>query len=169
MYVIIDSTILAKKNKQLTEQQALAALHKQNTNNNNKKQQLDIDDNELIDGLDTYNTIKQQNTLKRQQREQLLNINDNNQQPATKKQWIDPDLITMDQRRPATYTILKNKGLTRYRSKTSRNPRVKSRLRYEKGLAKHHSRVQQYTGKQGLNYTGEATGIKRNTVKSTKL
>ena len=83
--------------------------------------------------------------------------------------WIDPDSIPATDRRAATYTILKNKGLTRYRSKISKNPRIKSRVRYEKGLNKHKSRVQQYNGKQIINYSGEHTGIKRNTVKSTKL
>ena len=73
------------------------------------------------------------------------------------------------QNRPASYAILKNRGLTPYRSKAQRNPRVKQRMRYDKASKRIKGAHAVYNPKhpgRGL-YTGERSGINTNVVKST--
>ena len=73
-----------------------------------------------------------------------------------------------DGKRAIGYTIEKNKGLTPHRKKDVRNPRVKKRKAYEKAKIKARSMKATYKPLEGA-YGGEATGIKKNLVKSVKL
>lgn len=76
------------------------------------------------------------------------------------------------QHRGITRQIEKNKGLTPHRPKTSRNPRVKKRLKYEKAKKKLGSRQAVFKGGQATlqgGYGGEASGISTHLVKSRKL
>ncbi|KAJ1032597.1 hypothetical protein NDA16_000620 [Ustilago loliicola] len=71
-----------------------------------------------------------------------------------------------------TRQIERNKGLTPHRPKTSRNPRVKKRLKYEKAKKKLGSRQAVFKGGQATlqgGYGGEASGISTHLVKSRKL
>ncbi|SPO21790.1 related to SAS10 - involved in silencing [Ustilago trichophora] len=76
------------------------------------------------------------------------------------------------QHRGITRQIEKNKGLTPRRPKTSRNPRVKKRLKYEQAKKKLGSRQAVFKGGQSSlqgGYGGEASGISTHLVKSRKL
>ncbi|SNX82474.1 related to SAS10 - involved in silencing [Melanopsichium pennsylvanicum] len=76
------------------------------------------------------------------------------------------------QHRGITRQIEKNKGLTPHRPKTSRNPRVKKRLRYEQAKKKLGSRQAVFKGGQSTlqgGYGGEKSGISTHLVKSRKL
>ncbi|KAJ1962191.1 something about silencing protein 10 [Dipsacomyces acuminosporus] len=73
-----------------------------------------------------------------------------------------------DAKRNINYQILKNKGLMPRRTKEQRNPRVKRRMRYEKAKKKINSSVAQVRQLDG-SYGGEATGIKSNLTRSTRL
>jgi U3 small nucleolar RNA-associated protein 3 len=78
--------------------------------------------------------------------------------------------MALDQKRKADYKILANKGLTPYRKKEVRNPRVKRRLKYEKAKKKLGSIRMLAVDKKTLgNYHGESTGIKSDISKSTKF
>jgi U3 small nucleolar RNA-associated protein 3 len=80
------------------------------------------------------------------------------------------DFIEEGEKRKATWKILTNKGLTPYRKKENRNPRVKKRLKYQKALKKLSSvRSVAVDKRQLASYQGEATGIKRNLTKSVKF
>eukprot|EP00475_Leptophrys_vorax_P013700 TRINITY_DN20068_c0_g3_i1.p1 TRINITY_DN20068_c0_g3~~TRINITY_DN20068_c0_g3_i1.p1 ORF type:complete len:529 (-),score=201.67 TRINITY_DN20068_c0_g3_i1:39-1523(-) len=79
-----------------------------------------------------------------------------------------PDLDFTEGRRKITKTIMKNQGLKRYRKKANKNPRLKHRNKYEKALKKHRTLVRSYQG-QATVYGGEATGIKPNLVKATRV
>lgn len=72
--------------------------------------------------------------------------------------------------RPASYHIVKNRGLTPSRSKEQRNPRVHQRTRYQKAVNKLASarggRLNADTSKP---YSGESTGIRTNLTKSVKF
>jgi U3 small nucleolar RNA-associated protein 3 len=83
---------------------------------------------------------------------------------------VDPDSFIDDPsgRRKINKEIEKNRGLTRYRPRDRKNPRVRQRLRYEKAVSKRRSQVQEYQGKEH-NYAGTATGIKANLVRSRRL
>ena len=86
------------------------------------------------------------------------------QQAQLKREWQDPDLIPEDAqnvKRKATWKILANKGLTPFRKKENRNPRVKKRLKYEKAIKKLPSYRRVAVDKTQLGaYSGEKTGIK---------
>ncbi|KAK8136665.1 hypothetical protein PG984_004605 [Apiospora sp. TS-2023a] len=83
---------------------------------------------------------------------------------------VEKEVIGEDGRRLITYQIEKNKGLTPHRKKDVRNPRLKKRLKYAKAQKKLKSMKATYSGGEGRGgYGGEATGIKGNLIKSTKL
>ncbi|PVU90934.1 hypothetical protein BB559_004368 [Furculomyces boomerangus] len=71
-------------------------------------------------------------------------------------------------KRPINYQILKNKGLTPKRQKVNRNPRVKKKVKYAAAKKKLASTKRIYKVPT-KGYGGEATGIKKNLAKSTKL
>ena len=72
--------------------------------------------------------------------------------------------------RPASYSMIKNKGLTPSRSKEQRNPRVKQRTRYEKAVKKLSSaRGGKLTTDTSKPYAGESTGIRTNLTKSVRF
>jgi hypothetical protein len=72
--------------------------------------------------------------------------------------------------RPASYSMIKNKGLTPSRSKEQRNPRVKQRTRYEKAVKKlSSSRGGKLTTDTSKPYAGESTGIRTNLTKSVRF
>ncbi|KAF2263984.1 Sas10/Utp3 family protein-like protein [Lojkania enalia] len=83
---------------------------------------------------------------------------------------VPEETIGPDGRREITYAIKKNKGLTPFRKKEVRNPRVKKKLRYEAKQKKLKSQKAVYSGGEGRGgYGGELTGIKKGLVRSTKL
>ena len=85
-------------------------------------------------------------------------------------QVYEEEQIGPDGKRKITYAIEKNKGLAPKRKKEVRNPRVKKRKKYDEKMKKLSSIRQVYKGGEGRGgYGGEATGIKTNLVKSTKL
>lgn len=85
-------------------------------------------------------------------------------------QVFEEEQVGPDGKRRITYAIEKNKGLAPKRKKDVRNPRVKKRKKYDEKMKKLSSIRQVYKGGEGRGgYGGEATGIKTNLVKSTKL
>ncbi|PWW77561.1 hypothetical protein C7212DRAFT_179938 [Tuber magnatum] len=72
-------------------------------------------------------------------------------------------------KRAIGYTISKNKGLTPFRKKEVRNPRVKKKKKYEAAKKKLGSVRAVYKGGLKGTYAGEATGIKGGLVRSVKL
>jgi U3 small nucleolar RNA-associated protein 3 len=84
---------------------------------------------------------------------------------------VDGDELEGDAKRKATYKILANRGLTPYRKKENRNPRVKKRMKYDKALKKLSSvrKVAVDKTKVSSRYQGERTGIKSNLARSTKF
>jgi U3 small nucleolar RNA-associated protein 3 len=77
--------------------------------------------------------------------------------------------VLADGKREVGWTIMKNKGLTPHRKKENRNPRVKKKMQYDKKMKKMASVKAVYKGGQKGAYGGEATGIKKNLVKSVKF
>ncbi|KAK0166984.1 hypothetical protein PV327_004439 [Microctonus hyperodae] len=73
-----------------------------------------------------------------------------------------------DEKRPINYKIAKNKGLTPYRKKELRNPRVKHRNKYRKAKIRRKGAVREVR-KEITRYAGEISGIKASLSKSRKL
>lgn len=72
------------------------------------------------------------------------------------------------QRRPINMAIKKNRGLTPYKKKEYRNPRVKHKLKYKKAMTKRRRLVKEAKS-EFHRYSGESTGIKTSTIRSIKL
>lgn len=73
-----------------------------------------------------------------------------------------------DERRQITYQIAKNKGLTPYRKKELRNPRVKHRNKFRKALIRRKGAVRTVR-KEVRRYDGEKFGIKAGVKKGIKI
>ncbi|MBE7180374.1 MAG: hypothetical protein INR71_04035 [Terriglobus roseus] len=92
--------------------------------------------------------------------------------PAKRRKGTDADAGAGGEpgKRKIGYEMEKNKGLTPFRKKEVRNPRVKKRMRYEDRKKKLGSKKAVYRGGEGRGgYGGERTGINANVVKSVKL
>ncbi|ORM39483.1 Neuroguidin [Babesia sp. Xinjiang] len=73
--------------------------------------------------------------------------------------------VEIDGKRVAGSDILRNKGLTRKRKKTSGNARVSNRTKFEKKVAAHKSKASS-TRYETPGYSGESTGINAKKKKS---
>lgn len=73
-----------------------------------------------------------------------------------------------DERRQITYQMAKNKGLTPYRKKELRNPRVKHRNKFRKALIRRKG-AHRTVRKEIKRYDGEKFGIKASVKKGIKI
>lgn len=104
---------------------------------------------------------------KQQKRQERLNTKRETSGPVSYRPVAD---LRENATRPASYTMIKNKGLTPSRTKEQRNPRVKQRTRYEKAVKKHASaRGGRLTTDTSKPYAGETTGIRTNLTKSVRF
>lgn len=105
-------------------------------------------------------------------------IDDDNLDYEQKLKMLKPDsddenvereeVADEDERRAITYQIAKNKGLTPYRKKELRNPRVKNKIKYKKALIRRKGAVRGVY-KQLKPYDGEKFGIKAGVKKGIKI
>ncbi len=75
----------------------------------------------------------------------------------------------VDDKRKVGRDIMKNKGLTKYRKKSQRNPRVAYREKAEKKAKRYKNQVAPMRTKESDRYAGESTGIRASISRSTKL
>ena len=68
-------------------------------------------------------------------------------------------------KRGINHQILKNRGLTAYKSKLNRNPRVKKREAYRKAVIRRKGQVRDVRASEAGSYGGEATGINAKVVR----
>ena len=88
--------------------------------------------------------------------------------PAPRYGGIE-EIVEEGERRPASYEIIKNKGLTPHRAKANRNPRVKKREMFDKKVKARKGQVQDVIKGMAGSYAGESTGIKANLSRSRKI
>jgi len=83
----------------------------------------------------------------------------------------EPDMVKPGKKRGASKKIMANKGLMKYRSKEKKNPRVANKIRAAKKEKKHKNTGNMAANMrtQDVKYSGEATGVRKNLVKSVKL
>eukprot|EP00752_Nemacystus_decipiens_P007260 g6499.t1 len=72
-------------------------------------------------------------------------------------------------KRGASYTIIKNRGLTPHKNKLNRNPRSKKREAFRKATIRRKGQVRDIRTGEADTYGGESTGIKSNVTRSRKL
>lgn len=92
---------------------------------------------------------------------------DSEQENADEEQ-NDDEMGDEDERRQITYQIAKNKGLTPYRKKELRNPRVKHRNKFRKALIRRKG-AHRTVRKEIKRYDGEKFGIKASVKKGIKI
>lgn len=88
---------------------------------------------------------------------------------ATPHVYTFRDNVDPEARRRASSQVVKNRGLTRYRPKDKKTPRTKNRLAYSKAVVRRKGAVQDYAGKPGSIYSGEASGINMSARKGSRL
>lgn len=116
---------------------------------------------------DDLNTKSSASNRKQQKRQEKLAARSEARGPVSYRPIAD---LKANSARPASYTMIKNKGLTPSRTKEQRNPRVKQRTRYEKAVKKHASfRGGKLTTDTSKPYGGESTGIRTNLTKSVRF
>lgn len=79
------------------------------------------------------------------------------------------ETVDEDDKRAASYEIIKNKGLTPHRKKINRNPRVKKREKYADAVVRRKGAVRDVITGAAASYDGEKTGIKANVARSRKM
>lgn len=125
------------------------------------------DESDIEDDIQEEKTRNNRADQKREKRQEKLASQRESRGPVSYRPIQDHNESAP---RPASYNIVKNKGLTPSRSKEQRNPRVKQRNRYEKAVKKLSSarggRLSSDTSKP---YAGETTGIRTNLTKSVRF
>ncbi|EPS36261.1 hypothetical protein H072_10240 [Dactylellina haptotyla CBS 200.50] len=133
------------------------------TNGMSLKEQIEGDDAVENDALEFYNNVASKTALEKLKKK-LEREAAEVRERVVETETIDP----VTGKRAIGYTIEKNKGLTPYRKKDVRNPRVKKRKKFEAAKKKLGSKKAIYKPPTGA-YSGEATGIRTKVIKSVKF
>lgn len=132
--------------------------------------------------VDLLSLIQEKNSKRNTKRENATNpiretTTDIQQEPKKKVKFTDKEEGEKEEesagvdrlpKRPINKAMEKNRGLTPYRKKAYRNPRVRHRNKFKKAVIKRRSLVQE-AQKEWTRYSGELTGIKTSTVRSIKF
>lgn len=125
------------------------------------------DESDIEDDLHESSSRPSRSDSKRQKRQERLANKRDASGPVSYRPISD---LPSNAPRPASYNMIKNKGLTPSRSKEQRNPRVKQRTRYEKAVKKLASaRGGKLSTDTSKPYAGESTGIRTNLTKSVRF
>lgn len=161
-----DLSMLTKPaGKPLGEVSSMDKLAKMKAAFTKKRAFTEMDDDSLFDsydGLSLYQEAAETAQKKKKQKKEVYAA------PQNILAKEDYDVVANEGKRKASTTILKNRGLTRYRPKDQKNPRVKYKMKHARAQIKLNSQIQKFKGKNPA-YSGEKTGLKKHLVKSTKL
>lgn len=169
----INETVAGKNKKRTKKSDSIAAYLDEingndqepvNFNTTNAKYQ-GSDESDIEDDTKQQRTSRADN--KRQKRQEKLSTKRESNGPISYRPVAD---LPTNAPRPASYSMIKNKGLTPSRTKEQRNPRVKQRTRYEKAIKKLPSaRGGKMSSDTSKPYAGESTGIRTNLTKSVRF
>ena len=126
--------------------------------------QFDTSAQHLEDADKFYAAIVQQRDQKRLLRKKQAEENLN----WSREAYVLEDTLEEGDKRVATRSILKNRGLTPKRKKEQRNPRVKQRKKFERASKKIKS-IKRVPIQEKRQYEGETTGIKTRLSRSVRL
>lgn len=135
-----------------------------------------VSDDEEFEGTDFFRNNNKSDIIRNNDESEESGYSDNDDNSPTEIELDDNKPSTSSQivteevgdKREITYQIAKNKGLTPYRKKEQRNPRVKHKLKYRKAKIRRKGAVREVRSEISK-YAGEASGIKANVKKSIKI
>ncbi|KAA8492404.1 Something about silencing protein 10 [Porphyridium purpureum] len=116
---------------------------------------------------DLYVQAKERIKRKRHDQEQMEAEKRRAKQVAPKYTYNDE--IDPDGQRKASSAILKNRGLTPYRSRRFKNPRLKHRTKFAKAESRAKGYKRTYKGSPGPSYGGESSGVNVRARGSVKI
>ncbi|XP_026532263.1 something about silencing protein 10 isoform X1 [Notechis scutatus] len=128
------------------------------TNNEAEDELADDSDFDEQAALDFYKEMEEKIMLKKKRKRE--------EKEGTSHPVVEE--VESDQKRGATYQMLKNKGLTPRRKKIDRNPRVKHREKFRKAKIRRRGQVREFR-RETQKYAGELSGIRAGVKKSIKL
>lgn len=146
---------LKRKNQKETSRQRKTKKRKLEAKEASK-----VDDEE--DPLEYYNRIKRETKQRKETKQRRVTFKEDTKEGEVQEGEDGRG------KRPITYQISKNKGLTPKRKKEQRNPRVKHRNKYVKALSKHRHAVRPVE-KEMSRYGGELSGIKSRLSRSVRI
>ncbi|CAB3360712.1 Hypothetical predicted protein [Cloeon dipterum] len=119
--------------------------------------------------LDTIDLTKDESSEEEQQEseDEEMAAKDKDQKSDAEEEGAEEDMDE-EGKRKITYQIAKNKGLTPYRKKELRNPRVKHRMKYRKAVIRRKGQIREHRPEISK-YGGELSGIKASVTKSVKF
>lgn len=148
-------------------------LNKKKKRDDKDNKEIDLKDNENFDNFnegmeeneeDEDSFIKEQYKNFSKIQKEKENLDKKNKENEKK----EIEMKTNSAIRKANEQVLKAKGITRKRIRFQGNAKLMNRLKYYKKEKKRKQLVKEYEGKPDV-YLGEATGIRRDLIRSTKL
>jgi U3 small nucleolar RNA-associated protein 3 len=106
-----------------------------------------------------YEEVASRKAQRRQERAALYEVEAQPYAP------MEDEALDAGAKRGVTDQILKNRGLTAYKNKLNRNPRVKKREAYRKAVIRRKGQVRDVRESEAQGYGGEATGINLKVVR----
>jgi hypothetical protein len=129
---------------------------------NAKRKRKEMSQADQDEGMDFYREMAAKASDKRIQKKAKY------VKPQSLLEEQDPFAIDQGDRRKITTKMDKNRGLMRYRNSDIKTSRMRYRKQYEKALTKRRREVSEFKGAPDK-YSGEKSGLKPTTIKSTKL
>ncbi|KAL0132533.1 hypothetical protein PUN28_000347 [Cardiocondyla obscurior] len=153
LYSISDgsSILFNKKSPRLTS----------STKKRASKKETMVQEESLSDSMSKDSSVEDLDFEKKYDSESMIDEKNNVLQNMTNEEELEA-------KRAITYQMAKNRGLTPYRKKELRNPRVKHRNKYRKAKIRRKGAVREVR-KELIRYTGEISGIKASVKKGIKL
>lgn len=118
------------------------------------------------DALAVYDAAKEGAEKRKQAREDIKLARE---REAAEKAGNASSEEEVDGERRASKSILKNRGLMKYRNKDRKNPRKNQRLKYESAVKRRKGQVLPVRVGEADMYAGEVTGIRKNVSRSHKI
>jgi U3 small nucleolar RNA-associated protein 3 len=147
---------------EITKRNTLTNGKKQNNNLLGRKKKTDdlLDDNDDIEDEFYKENVEKLNKAKEKLKEKNKKKDDKLKAEIAEKERLG--------QRVANENIIKSRGLYRKRKKYQGNAKLHLREKFFKKMNKRKNYVKEYSGKP-LNYGGEATGIRDDLIRGTKL
>lgn len=168
--VAIERGRKSKEDRQIASADA-DIVRKEHTSLKAPARLLEIDDSERADDVDTGDMDDDDDIMRKMMSKKAKKEARKARKEAEQKAHVYTfkDDVDPESRRMATSQVVKNRGLTRYRPRGKKTPRARNRAKFSKAVVRRKGAVQEYSGKPGAGYAGEASGINMSARKGSRL